>query len=146
MKKYITLLFLIIASCNSPKKDLQSSDINNTLDSVLIKSNKNMKVADTVQRKSDSSTKVKVLKVVTQIKYLTKEVEKFKTERISLMNELKLSKENVIVRVDTVFIETKKNFWGKEKTSVNTKSETTSTETIDTAVSGKQVIDTTNHQ
>ena len=146
MKKYLTFLILIIVSCNSPKNDLQSTDINDTIDSVLIKSNKNMQVADTVQRRSDSSTKVKVFKVVTQIRYLTKEVEKFKTERISLMKELKLSKENVIVRVDTVFIETKKNFWGKEKTIVNTKSETTSTETIDTAVSGKQVIDTTNHQ
>jgi predicted solute-binding protein len=62
------------------------------------------------------------------------------------MNELKLSKENVIVRIDTVFIETKKNFWGKEKTSINVTSETKSTEIIDSVLSEKKVIDTLNHQ
>jgi hypothetical protein len=146
MKKYVTLLLFLFVSCNNPKNDLQWEDINDKSDSVLMKSNKDILDADTIQRKSDSSTKVKVFKVVTQIKYLTKEVEKFKTERINLMNELKLSKENVIVRIDTVFIETKKNFWGKEKTSINVTSETKSTEIIDSFLSEKKVIDTLNHQ
>jgi hypothetical protein len=146
MKKYVTLLLFLFVSCNNPKNDLQWEDINDKSDSVLMKSNKDILDADTIQRKSDSSTKVKVFKVVTQIKYLTKEVEKFKTERINLMNELKLSKENVIVRIDTVFIETKKNFWGKEKTSINVTSETKSTEIIDSVLSEKKVIDTLNHQ
>jgi hypothetical protein len=145
MKKYVTLLLLLFVSCNNPKNDLQFEDIQNESDSVLMKSHEDILTSDTIQRKSDSSTKVKVFKVVTQIKYLTKEVEKFKTERISLMNELKLSKENVIVRIDTVYIETKKNFWGKEKTSVNTKSETKSTEIIDSVISEKKIIDTLNH-
>jgi ABC-type oligopeptide transport system substrate-binding subunit len=35
------------------------------------------------------------------------------------------------VRIDTVFIEKKKNFWGKEKTTVNTKSDSISFDVID---------------
>lgn len=144
MKKYITFLLFLLVSCNNQINDSKSKQVQDESDSVLMRSNENIQVADTIQKKSDSTTKSKVDKVVTQIRFLTKEVDKFKTERITLMNELKLAKENTIVRIDTVFVETKKNFWGKEKISVNTKSETKSTEITDSILSEKKVIDTLN--
>lgn len=146
MKKYVTLLLFLFVSCNNPKNDLQFENIQNESDSVLMKSHEDIQFADTIQKKSDSITHEKVKKVVTQIKFFTTEIEKFKTERILLLNELKVAKENVIIKVDTVFIETKKNFWGKEKTTINVTSETKSTEIIDSVLSEKKVIDTLNHQ
>jgi hypothetical protein len=40
--------------------------------------------------------------------------------------------EKIQVRVDTVYIETKKNFWGKEKTNVSLRADSTVTEIVDT--------------
>jgi hypothetical protein len=109
-------------------------------DSIIVKSSKNIQVSDTVQKKSDLATEKKVAKVITEIRYLTKYVDRLKVEKLELFRELTLSKENV--RVDTVYIETKKNFWGKEKTTVNSKTDTTFKEKIDTIVTENQVIDT----
>jgi hypothetical protein len=143
MKRLTLILGLFLFSCNNPEESVVSPV---EVDSVLIKSQQNLITSDSVQKKSDSTTKEQVIKVIREFKILTNEVEKFKTERISLINELKLSKENIIVRIDTVFVETKKNFWGKEKTSVNTKTETKSSEIIDSTLSEKKVIDTLNQQ
>jgi hypothetical protein len=44
------------------------------------------------------------------------------------------------VRIDTVFIETKKSFWGKEKKTIKTKTDTQDIETIDS--SSTKVLDT----
>jgi len=143
MKKSLLILGLFLFSCNGPE---ESVIMPVEVDSVLIQSQQNLVTSDSVQKKSDSTTKEQVIKVIREFKILTNEVEKFKTERISLINELKLSKENIIVRIDTVFVETKKNFWGKEKTSVNTKTETKSSEIIDSTLSEKKVIDTLNQQ
>lgn len=144
MKKFILFLFVLFVSCNNSEIKSTVTVNDKKIDSLLINSGKNLQSADTIQKKSDSTTKLKVVKVITQIKYLTKEVEKFKTERITLMNQLRLAKESVIIRIDTVFVETKKNFWGKEKTSVNTKSETKTNEIIDSTLLKKEVIDTLN--
>jgi hypothetical protein len=144
MKKFILFLFVLFVSCNNSEIESTVTVNDKKIDSLLINSGKNLQSADTIQKKSDSTTKLKVVKVITQIKYLTKEVEKFKTERITLMNQLRLAKESVIIRIDTVFVETKKNFWGKEKTSVNTKSETKTNEIIDSTLLKKEVIDTLN--
>jgi hypothetical protein len=144
MKKFILFLFVLFVSCNNSETDPTVTLNDKKIDSLLVNSGKNLQSADTIQKKSDSTTKLKVVKVITQIKYLTKEVEKFRTERITLMNQLRLAKESVIIRIDTVFVETKKNFWGKEKTSVNTKSETKTNEIIDSTLLKKEVIDTLN--
>jgi hypothetical protein len=69
---------------------------------------------------------------MTDIQYLTNTVEKLKIEK------LKLSKQNV--RIDTVFIETKKSFWGREKKTITTKSDSQDVETIDS--SSTKVLDT----
>ena len=57
------------------------------------------------------------------------------TDRMLLEETLKISKEKV--RVDTVFIETKKSFWGKEKKTIKTKSDVQDVETIDSTITEK---------
>ena len=136
MKKYILLLTLFVFSCNSPSDNQANTEI--IMDSVIVKSQQNLQNSDLIQKKSDSVTKYKVFLII-------KEVEKYKIERSVILNQLKVAKENYIVRIDTVFIETKKNFWGKEKRSVSVKSDTSQTEFLDSS-SIEQVIDTTNHQ
>jgi hypothetical protein len=41
------------------------------------------------------------------------------------------------VRIDTVYIEKKKNFWGKEKTNTNVKSDSLVNESIDSTTVSK---------
>ena len=69
---------------------------------------------------------------IKEIHYLTKYVNVLKIEKNNLTKELKYSKENV--RIDTVFVETKKSFWGKTKTTINTKTDTSSNQAIDSIV------------
>ena len=139
MRKILPFLLLTFISCNNVETNNSVTPINNELDSIIIKSSNTIQVSDTVQKKSDIATEKKVFKVVTQIKYLIKSVEKLKIEKLELVRELKSSKENV--RIDTVYIETKKNFWGKEKTTINVKSDSTVKENVDTLTTEKKVID-----
>jgi hypothetical protein len=115
------MFFLLVSCGNNETKTIKTPD--NNVDSTIIKSMNNIKVSDTIQRKSDSITQEKIVKVITNIKYLTNTVKKLKIEK------LQLSKQKV--RVDTVFIETKKSFWGREKKTITTKSDSQDIETID---------------
>jgi hypothetical protein len=126
MKKIIPL-FLLLISCNNNEI---KTEPNSSVDSIISNSSKNIEVSNSVQRSSDSATEKKVTKIVKEIQYLTNFVEVLKLEKSSLIRELKISKENV--RIDTVFIETKKNFWGKEKTTINIKTDSVSIQSIDT--------------
>lgn len=139
MRKILPFLLLTFISCNNVENNNSTTPTNNELDSIITKNSKTLQVSDTVQKKSDIATEKKVFKVVTQIKYLIKSVEKLKIEKLELVRELKSSKENV--RIDTVYIETKKNFWGKEKTTINVKSDSTVKENVDTLTTEKKVID-----
>ena len=139
MRKILPFLFLAFLSCNDVETNNSVTPTSDELDSIITKSSITLKVSDTVQKKSDIATEKKVIKVVTQIKYLIKSVEKLKIEKLELVRELKSSKENV--RIDTVYIETKKNFWGKEKTTINVKSDSTVKENVDTLTTEKKVID-----
>ena len=139
MRKILPFLFLAFLSCNDVETNNSVTPTSDELDSIITKSSITLKVSDTVQKKSDIATEQKVFKVVTQIKYLIKSVEKLKIEKLELVRELKSSKENV--RIDTVYIETKKNFWGKEKTTINVKSDSTVKENVDTLTTEKKVID-----
>jgi len=140
MKNILPILFLTLVSCSNVNTNKMTEPNITESDSIIVKSSKNIQVSDTVQKKSDLATEKKVAKVITEIRYLTKYVDRLKVEKLELFRELTLSKENV--RVDTVYIETKKNFWGKEKTTVNSKTDTTFKEKIDTIVTENQVIDT----
>jgi hypothetical protein len=141
MKKILLIMFVLLISCSPKESNKTSDNLVNSSDSVLVNSVNNIKVCDTVQRVSDSITQEKVGKVITKIKYLNNTVEKLKIEKLQLSRELKVSKQNV--RIDTVFIETRKSFWGKEKRTIKTKSEVQSTETID-STSTKQTLDSIN--
>jgi hypothetical protein len=140
MKNIILFIVFLLISCG----DKEDNKINNEsiviADSTIINSRNHIMESDTVQKKSDSITHEKVVKVITNIKYLTNTVEKLKFEKLQLSKELKISKQNV--RIDTVYIETKKSFWGKEKKTITTKTNSQDTESIDST--STKVLDSIN--
>lgn len=141
MKKIILLISLFLFSCSQNENLIEKENITDT---ILSNSEKNLHVADTVSQKSDSLTKGKVNNIIKQIIYLSYEVEKYKTEKITLEKQLKVVNEKVIYRVDTVFIETQKNFWGKKKTTTTVNSDSTVVESLDSLQSSSEKIDTLN--
>jgi hypothetical protein len=132
MKSIPYLLIFFLFSCDNNQLNNDFNLIDNNADSIIIKSNKSILVSDTLNKISDSITTTKVNKVIKEIHYLTKYVNVLKIEKNNLTKELKYSKENV--RIDTVFVETKKSFWGKTKTTINTKTDTSSNQAIDSIV------------
>jgi hypothetical protein len=141
MKKSLLIIGLFLFSCNNPE---ESVILPVEVDSVLVKSQKNLITSDSVQKKSDSTTKEQVIKVIREFKILTNEVERFKTEKVQLMSLKNVSTEKVIYRIDTVYIEVEKNFWGKKKTTTSVKSDSSVSQNIDTSLSNEIKIDTTN--
>lgn len=129
MKNIILFIVFLLISCGNKEDNKIKNETILIADSTIINSRNHIMESDTVQKKSDSITHEKVVKVITNIKYLTNTVEKLKFEKLQLSKELKISKQNV--RIDTVFIETKKSFWGKEKKTIKTKSDSQDIETID---------------
>ena len=140
MKKSLLIIGLFLFSCNNPE---ESVILPVEVDSVLIKSQQNLVTSDSVQKKSDSTTKEQVIKVIREFKILTNEVERFKTEKIQLMSLQNVTTEKVIYKIDTVYIEVEKNFWGKKKTTTSVKSDSSVSQNIDTLVSNEIKIDTT---
>ena len=140
MKKLLLIIGLFLFSCNNPKEPVVAPV---EIDSVLIKSQQNLVTSDSVQKKSDSTTKEQVVKVIREFKILTNEVERFKTERVQLMSLQNVSTEKVIYRIDTVYIEVEKNFWGKKKTTTSVKSDSSISQYIDTSSFNQIKIDTT---
>lgn len=138
MKLLLGLLTILLLSCDNHQLKKDNTLIDNMSDSIILKSNNSILISDTLNKKSDSITTIKVTKVIKEIKYLTNTVEKLKIEKLQLSKELKVSKLNV--RVDTVFIETKKSFWGKEKKTIKTTTDTKDVETIDSTTN--KVLDT----
>ena len=140
MKKSLLIIGLFLFSCTNPE---ESAVTLVEIDSVLIKSQQNLVTSDSVQKKSDSTTKEQVIKVIREFKILTNEVERFKTEKVQLMSLQNVSTEKVIYRIDTVYIEVEKNFWGKKKTTTSVKSDSSVSQNVDTLVSNEIKIDTT---
>jgi hypothetical protein len=144
MKKFQALLLLsFLVSCSQNIENKNSEQ--QVVDTLLLNSEKNLLAVDTLGKKTDSITKDKVLKIVTEIKYLNKEVEKFRTEKLTLENKLKVVSEKVIYRIDTVFIETQKNFWGKKKTVTTVNSDSSIVENLDSSKLSVEKIDTLNN-
>ena len=141
MKKSLLIIGLFLFSCNNHE---ESVILPVEIDSVLIKSQQNLVTSDSVQKKSDSTTKEQVIKVIREFKILTNEVERFKTEKIQLMSLQKVNTEKIIYKIDTVYIEVEKNFWGKKKTTTSVKSDSSVSQNIDTSLSNEIKIDTTN--
>jgi hypothetical protein len=139
MRKSLLILGLFLFSCNNPEESIISPI---EVDSVLIKSQQNLVTSDSVQKKSDSTTKEQVIKVIKEFKILTNEVEKFKTERLLLEKTMNVVSQKIITRVDTVFIEVEKNFWGKKKTKTTVSSDSVISEISDSNSISNEVIDT----
>jgi hypothetical protein len=140
MRRLILILGLILFSCNNTEEVIVTPV---EVDSVLVKSQKNLITSDSVQKKSDSITKEQVIKVIREFKILTNEVEKFKTEKIQLLSLQQVNTEKIIYKIDTVYIEVEKNFWGKKKTTTSVKSDSSVSQNIDTLASNEIKIDTT---
>ena len=83
------------------------------VDNILENSQKHFDTAVIVYKQSDSVAKEQVVKIVKEISYLNTEVEKYK----EVLSKQTIATEKIVYKIDTVYIETKKNFWGKEKTN-----------------------------
>ena len=144
MKNVLILLSLFLISCkNSNIKQMEESS---EIDSVLIKSQENLIESNLIQKKSDSTTKEQVIKVIKDFKILTNEVMKYKTERVNLMSLQNVTTEKIIYKIDTVYIEVEKNFWGRKKTTTSIKSDSSILKNIDTSSLNNVKIDTLNYQ
>lgn len=116
MKKVLLICALVIAGCSS-EKTVESTEAKLAeADSVIAHSQEIVKHAFIVNEKADSIVKEDVAKVVNEIKAMNLEVQGLRAIQ-------KIEK----IRIDTVYIETKRNFWGKEKTKTTVVSDSTIT-------------------
>ncbi len=105
-------------SCNSELPEEYHID---TEDSIILNSQRHLDSSAIIFQKSDSITNERVLEVI-------KEIQLFKSERLILEKNMTTVSQKVISRVDTVFIEVEKNFWGKKKIKTSISSDTLSIE------------------
>ena len=127
MRKLLLLSVLFLFSCKDKGYEVVDEKITET-DNILENSQKHLDTATVVYNQSDSITKEQVVKIVKEISYLNHEVEKYK----EVLSKQTIATEKIVYKIDTVYIETKKNFWGKEKTNTTIKSDSVVTEKIDT--------------
>ncbi len=118
--KNLTLIMLLLVGCASPQ--IKNENNYEKIDSVIHNSEINIVRSDSVNRENEKSVAQKVDQVAQKIKILRQEIEIAKTTT------------KTIYKIDTVYIETKKNFWGKEKTNTTVVS--------DSSVTEDEVIDT----
>lgn len=114
MKQTLLLYILLTAGCITKKTidpiEAQVAEV----DSVIAHSQEVIEEACTLTQKADSVVKEDISKMTSQIEAMNLEVEKLRTVQ-------KIEK----IRIDTVYIETKKNFWGREKTKTTVVSDST---------------------
>lgn len=128
MKKLLLLLSVsFLFSCVNKEHEVIDEKITEA-DNVIENSQRHFDTAIVVYQQSDSAAKEKVIQIVKEISYLNVEVEKYK----DVLKNQTIATEKIVYKVDTVYIETKKNFWGKEKTNTTIKSDSVVTEKIDT--------------
>jgi hypothetical protein len=114
MKKVLVFCALVIAGCSSEKVVDPIEVKVAEADSIIAHSQEVIEQAFIVNEKADSTVRVDVSKVINEIKAMNLEVQNLKAIQ-------KIEK----VRIDTVYIETKKNFWGKQKTKTTVVSDST---------------------
>jgi regulator of replication initiation timing len=127
MRKLLLLSVLFLFSCKNQNQEVITKQMVE-VDNILENSQKHFDTAVIVYKQSDSVAKEQVIKIVKEISYLNTEVEKYK----EVLSKQTIATEKIIYKIDTVYIETKKNFWGKEKTNTTIKSDSVVTEKIDT--------------
>jgi predicted nucleic-acid-binding protein len=104
------LLLLLTISCSSPK--IKNEKTYEKIDSIIQNSEVNIIRSDSVNRESEKSVVKKIGQTVNKIEGLKEEVSILKQEVETAKMMVK-----TVYKIDTVYIETKKNFWGKEKTN-----------------------------
>lgn len=114
MRKVLFICALVIAGCSSEKTVETTEAKIAEADSVIAHSQEVVEQAFIVNERTDSIVKEDVAKVVNEIRAMNLEVQSLKAIQ-------KIEK----VRIDTVYIETKRNFWGKEKTKTTVVSDST---------------------
>jgi hypothetical protein len=127
MKQTLAIAIMFLFSCTNQESEIVIEKAD-AVDSLIEQSNKNLDSVQIIDHKSDSVTKEQVVKIVKEISYLNHEVEKYK----EVLSKQTIATEKIVYKIDTVYIETKKNFWGKEKTNTTIKSDSVITEKIDT--------------
>ena len=127
MRKLLLLSVLFLFSCKNQNQEVITKQMVE-VDNILENSQKHFDTAVIVYKQSDSVAKEQVIKIVKEISYLNTEVEKYK----EVLSKQTIATEKIVYKIDTVYIETKKNFWGKEKTNTTIKSDSVVTEKIDT--------------
>lgn len=134
MRLLLFILMIMIVGCSSEK--VEKPDAITKADLILKQSEIGIMNAEVVSQKSDSATRVYVVQQINKISALSK----VKT----LVKETFIEK--LIYKTDTLFIETKKNFWGKSKVSaVKKEGQSEVVDTTTTLIDTTQtVIDTLN--
>jgi regulator of replication initiation timing len=127
MRKLLLLSVLFLFSCKNQDQEVITKQMVE-VDNILENSQKHFDTAVIIYKQSDSAAKEQVVKIVKEISYLNTEVEKYK----EVLSKQTIATEKIVYKIDTVYIETKKNFWGKEKTNTTIKSDSVVTEKIDT--------------
>lgn len=137
-----TSLFVLAIGCSSPKTNviLESEPV----DTIILNNQNNITEVKYVDSTSNKVIETKVIQAVQKIENLTNEIVKVKKENTKMKFALK---NPTIVRIkDTVYIEKKRNFWGKEKTNITVKSDSTSTESIDSTTIEVSIPDSTQNK
>lgn len=111
---YISALLLLVG-CTFDQTKIESSY--EKVDSIIQESKINLIKSDSINRESEKAIAEKVSETLTEMRGLREEA------RVAKMAV------KTVIKVDTVYVETKKNFWGKTKTNTTIKSD--STETVD---------------
>jgi regulator of replication initiation timing len=127
MRNLLLLSVLFLFSCKNQNQEVITKQMVE-VDNILENSQKHFDTAVIVYKQSDSVAKEQVVKIVKEISYLNTEVEKYK----EVLSKQTIATEKIVYKIDTVYIETKKNFWGKEKTNTTIKSDSVVTEKTDT--------------
>ena len=128
MKLKSVLVALAFAGCTSSET---TTPVMTRTDSLMIESDSVIAKAECSSKVLDSVTTATAEKVTGNVDELTKTITNYENQ---IKATIKLKAVERIIR-DTVYIETKKSFWGKTKTSLSRKS--------DSSVSESETVDTT---
>jgi len=118
MKKLLIALLVLFISCESKQVVEESVEIKDgvNVDSIIEHSKMTYDSAIVVQKKSDAVTKKAIV-------HAAEVLQAQKLENLQLKSISKVVTEKIVYKTDTVYIETKKNFWGKEKSKITTVSD-----------------------
>jgi len=127
MKVTNILITCLLAGCTT---NTEAPEVTNT-DSLMAVSDSVMAKAECSSQVLDSVTTVTAEKVTDNVQVLTNAITNYETKIKAATKTITVEK---VIR-DTVYIETKKSFWGKTKKSITT--------TSDSSVDQSEVVDTT---